>query len=572
MHYIHLCIIRIHVCISMCVCIICAPTGLQVGGSLVVLDVVIFDTLTNYGGQKFYWDIGGGGSSGVVVHSCKPTIKNVVVSGATLAGFSFGVAVGGSFCLRQANWANNSAHGTRLGVVAKGATGAPGSSRGVLRDMTLWSISYIAIWGFATDTRNSQPTIANMVVADAQKGLVWSTVGTSPVEHVVRLQRLTILDSVFIGRSKSNPYCGQQWGVLLPVSASKSGFSPEQCGPIGGGYEYGIYGTNHPEGSDPPLASEVRVTRSSFQRFFDHCGTSTVLEPLRGGGMNSSDVVPPLFFSETSIDEASRLNLAYLPAPQRSWITGSKCVAMDCDGLKHVIIHDLDGTLIGLGPDASVLSRAEYMSERRADTSKYTFYNIPTKMLYDPCPLNDPGDPGCDMAAYHDVLEEAGGIFSYRRRRGLAAPDRAEQLQAGAQLFAQRVARGEERARHLHILKVDSADESEMRAWAVRHHDYVAHGRQLASAIETDWRNRMVFYPGDEKNFYLGQGGVACESGSALYDPACRTPRKTHNEVAYSGYGTYRAGCTLNTRMNAWFCPKDSMVRASPSSPLHTHT
>ena len=30
-----------------------------------VLDVVIFDCLTNYGGQKFYWDIGGGGSYNV---------------------------------------------------------------------------------------------------------------------------------------------------------------------------------------------------------------------------------------------------------------------------------------------------------------------------------------------------------------------------------------------------------------------------------------------------------------------------------------------------------------------------
>ena len=53
-----------------------------------------------------------------------------------------------------------------------------------------------------------------------------------------------------------------------------------------------------------------------------------------------------------------------------------------------------------------------------------------------------------------------------------------------------------------------------------------ARGRQLASATEADWRNRMVFYPGDERDFYRGQSGIACEASSALYDPACRTPRK----------------------------------------------
>ena len=34
---------------------------------------------------------------------------------------------------------------------------------------------------------------------------------------------------------------------------------------------------------------------------------------------------------------------------------------MDCDGPKHVMIHDLDGSFLGLGHDASILARAEYM-------------------------------------------------------------------------------------------------------------------------------------------------------------------------------------------------------------------
>ena len=60
--------------------------------------------------------------------------------------------------------------------------------------------------------------------------------------------------------------------------------TPPACATVTGGYEFGIYGSEHPQGSDAPLAS----------------------------GMDSADVFAPLF-SETSIDAASRLNLASPP-------------------------------------------------------------------------------------------------------------------------------------------------------------------------------------------------------------------------------------------------------------------
>ena len=75
---------------------------------------------------------------------------------------------------------------------------------------------------------------------------------------------------------------------------------------------------------------------------------------MKGDGVNdpagqeSSDDVPPIFFSDISIDGTSRTNLAYLPPPHRSWIVPTRCVAMDCDGPKHALIHDLDGSITGL--------------------------------------------------------------------------------------------------------------------------------------------------------------------------------------------------------------------------------
>ena len=68
---------------------------------------------------------------------------------------------------------------------------------------------------------------------------------------------------------------------------------------------------------------------------------------------------------------------------------------MDCDGPKQVIIHDLDGTLTGMGAGASVLGRSEFMNKQRANL-KDTWYNIPAKMLFDPCPyVRCPIEPRC---------------------------------------------------------------------------------------------------------------------------------------------------------------------------------
>ena len=138
----------------------------------------------------------------------------------------------------------------------------------------------------------------------------------------------------------------------------------------------------HPSGSNPALAAETRVTNVTFNAFSD-CGSraGNVLMTTMRGGIESSDAVPPVFFEKINIDVISRTNLAVLPNPHQAWIEPTKCVVMDCDGPKHVLLHDLDGSLIGLGPDGSIIPRAEYFHERRADVSKYTWYNIPSKMV-----------------------------------------------------------------------------------------------------------------------------------------------------------------------------------------------
>jgi hypothetical protein len=79
----------------------------------------------------------------------------------------------------------------------------------------------------------------------------------------------------------------------------------------------------------------------------------------------------------------------------------------------------------------------------------------------------------------------------------------------------------------------------------------------------------MVFYTGDERAFYQGFTGPVCDPYSAIFDPSCRTIRKTHHEVAYRGYGTYRGWgavgvdqCESVQSFNAWRCRGAALVPA----------
>ena len=195
----------------------------------------------------------------------------------TSRGTLLGNAVAGStgplygftgFSLALTRFANNTGHSGGLGLVTKGAV------REVIQDLTLWQIRHIAIWGYST---SSKPTISNVRLADFSVGFLWcprmgsnlglatssapchmlsaltsptfdsvcgrATVGPNSESHVVRLQSVTVKDSLFVGRSVSNPICNSQTGVLLPIFAGAGySISPSTCGPLGGHWTKGIYG------------------------------------------------------------------------------------------------------------------------------------------------------------------------------------------------------------------------------------------------------------------------------------------------------------------------------------------
>ena len=125
------------------------------------------------------------------------------------------------------------------------------------------------------------------------------------------------------------------------------------------------------------------------------------------------------------------------------------------------------------------------------------------------------GDPGWDMSAYM-AYNNGAQNFAYRRKLGTEVEERDRELERRRQLWQERESNTPGN------LAVDEFGRNQSMQMAV----VSAAGRQLQSATEADWRNRMVFYTGDERVFYQGLDGRSCEPTSAIFDPSCRTIRK----------------------------------------------
>ena len=165
-----------------------------------------------------------------------------------------------------------------------------------------------------------------------------------------------------------------------------------------------------------------------------------------------------------------------------------------------------------MGSGATLTSKAEFMNEYRMDT-KQTVYSIPTKMLYDPAPLNIPDDPG------HDVQDP--GYEVYPGRQLASTPQGSGAGVGGGGTSS----------------PVDHPEEQR--------------------------RLQMVWYEGDERALYPVQGdGSSCTRDWAKFDPACGARRRTHAETAYRGYGSYREHCSKDASGTGWLCGP-AMVRVA---------
>lgn len=135
---------------------------------------------------------------------------------------------------------------------------------------------------------------------------------------------------------------GGNIGFMLTTFTSAPGMAPEKA----------WHGIN----SYPAIRGVVKLNNVGFAHFGTKCGHDSVVLTTNP---KSPDVFHPVEAQGISLYNVDNDKLFYIPPSNIAWINPSDCIDMDCDGAKHVLIKDLDGTLSGVS-GGSVISKAEY--------------------------------------------------------------------------------------------------------------------------------------------------------------------------------------------------------------------
>lgn len=100
----------------------------------------------------------------------------------------------------------------------------------------------------------------------------------------------------------------------------------------------------------------VKLNNVGFAHFGTKCGHDSVAFTTNP---KSPDAFHPVEAQGITLYNVDNDKLFYISPSNIAWVNPSDCIDMDCDGAKHVLIRDLDGSLTGVS-GGSIISKAEY--------------------------------------------------------------------------------------------------------------------------------------------------------------------------------------------------------------------
>ena len=318
------------------------------------------------------------------------TMQDNIAAGSERAGFfSAGVpcaeaeAAGGA-----ARWSGNVAHTALFGFQLLPLMQAACTAITGIHTFKILNHAF-----YSENMLSQQLQVYDIAAADAKYGLWFQTVGCNPVDHVRCDKVVSIKNALLVGATDHDRDCAARRGPAEPDSY--------MCKAV----EAKCYALNRWSAGIAIPSFVKKVNKAPFMASWNHenvfgaLGGQTVVDGItfaKWGGKNcnhgrnfavrtrmSPDVDAPISFKNVEHVEMSEngKSLLHFDRPLSAWVNHADCIDMDCDGLKHQIVRDLDGSLLGLGPGgagATVFSRAELINDVALAGT-----NIPAQMLVD---------------------------------------------------------------------------------------------------------------------------------------------------------------------------------------------
>ena len=312
------------------------------------------------------------------------TLRNNVAAGGNKAGFH----VNGDACTSEGNTlqvADNTAHSTLHGIHLGYRDGHPSGCTHIAR-FTAHSCFHYAIFSYSpAEVRVSEATLVNNYGA-----IFAAVIGPPSLSHQLGNKEVVIENSLIVSatpafdctrdsivpetslhpqafrglRSPSDAHAG----IFIPVFVSGPGHRT-----LSGWFSISAY---------PAISGKTTIRDVTFARFGERCPGK--MDVLLVTHERSEDCNHPTHLEQITHYQNSDDVLKYFNhEPILGSINPSDCVDLDCDGLKHVLVRDEDGSFLETDGARTLVSMAQLDWGINGPRGLGNF-RIPTTMLATP--------------------------------------------------------------------------------------------------------------------------------------------------------------------------------------------
>ena len=275
-------------------------------------------------------------------------------------------------------WEANIAHSTLHGIHVGYDDGLDTCLQ--LSYFTIYSCYHYGIFTYS----RAGVYMENNVLMDNNAALLLNVFSPPALSHQTSSKTVTIKNTIIVG---TGPYLTFEDDVVVPeVSSHSKSFSP-MLSPDNG--HIGVILTSF-------LSSSGHFPKSSWPSITSYPAISglTTLDGVTFANFTNRDFVfvsnpisedcqHPTYVSNATLINVDNDLLYYNRMPKLSSVNPADCVDLDCDAQKHILIKDLDGSLLGQGAGGTIVSQAEF--EWDGDPRRgLGDYRIPTVLTANP--------------------------------------------------------------------------------------------------------------------------------------------------------------------------------------------
>ena len=313
------------------------------------------------------------------------TTNLTLIGNAAAGGGKVGFHVDGEPCDSPVvngapRWEANVAHSTLHGIHVGYDDGLDTCLQ--LSYFTIYSCYHYGIFTYST----SGVYMENNTLIDNNAALLLNVYHPPALSHETSNKTIVIKNTVIVGASLNLTL--EDDAIVPEVSSHSLSFSPMLApggGHIGIILSSFLSGRGHYPldswGSITSYPAISGLTTLDGVTFINFASRDSKRDFALSSNPLSEDCQHPVYAYDVKLIDVDNESLYYNHEPNLGSINPADCVDLDCDGQKHILIKDMDGSLLNLGAGGTIISQAEFEwgGDRGLGDDR-----IPTVLLTDP--------------------------------------------------------------------------------------------------------------------------------------------------------------------------------------------